>query len=49
MDDIRKEMTIGDIDIITKAMPISDERKLYLQIMATTLEGRCLEKFIIFN
>ena len=36
-------------DLINKIMPIEEERKLYLSILATTLEGRCLEKFIIFN
>jgi phage/plasmid-associated DNA primase len=36
-------------DIIKKVMPIKDERKLYKQILSTGLEGRCLEKFIVFN
>jgi phage/plasmid-associated DNA primase len=30
-------------------MPIKEERDTLLQILSTTLEGRCLEKFIIFN
>jgi phage/plasmid-associated DNA primase len=36
-------------DIIEKVMPIKDERELYKQILSTALEGRCLEKFIVFN
>ncbi len=35
--------------ILNQIMPISEERHLYLEIMSTCLEGRCLEKFIIFN
>jgi phage/plasmid-associated DNA primase len=34
------------IDLI---MPIPDEREAYLQILCTVLEGRCLEKFTIFQ
>ena len=36
-------------NIIKKIMPIDEERKLYLVILATSLEGRQLEKFIVFN
>ncbi len=36
-------------NIIRKIMPLKDERQLYKQILSTTLEGQCLEKFIIFN
>lgn len=36
-------------NLINNIMPIEEERILYLQILATALEGRCLEKFIIFN
>jgi len=36
-------------ELITKIMPIEEEKKLYYQILATTLEGKCLEKFIVFN
>ena len=36
-------------DVINKIMPFKDERKLYKQILSTSLEGRCLEKFIVFN
>jgi phage/plasmid-associated DNA primase len=36
-------------NIINQIMPIPEERELYLQILATTLDGRALEKFIIFN
>ena len=35
--------------IIESIMPIEEERSLYLQILCTALEGRCLEKFIVFN
>lgn len=36
-------------ELIAKIMPIEEERKLYLQLLATGLEGKCLEKFIVFN
>lgn len=36
-------------EIIKKIMPIKDERRLYKEILSTSLEGRCLEKFIVFN
>ena len=36
-------------DLIISIMPIKDERDTFLQILSTSLEGRCLEKFIIFN
>jgi phage/plasmid-associated DNA primase len=35
--------------LIISIMPIEEERDTLLQILSTTLEGRCLEKFIIFN
>lgn len=35
--------------IISKIMPIKDEKRLYKEILSTSLEGRCLEKFIVFN
>jgi phage/plasmid-associated DNA primase len=35
--------------LIKQIMPMEDERQLYLQILSTTLDGKCLEKFIIFN
>jgi phage/plasmid-associated DNA primase len=47
------EPDINDVkcveELITKIMPIEEERKLYLQLLATGLEGKCLEKFIVFN
>lgn len=36
-------------NLIDKIMPIKEERELYLQILSTGLEGKCTEKFIIFN
>jgi phage/plasmid-associated DNA primase len=36
-------------NLINLIFPIEDERELYLQILATGLDGRCLEKFIIAN
>lgn len=36
-------------DILCSIMPDPDDRKLYLQILCTALEGKCLERFIIFN
>jgi hypothetical protein len=44
MDEIKKMKYI-----IKTIMPIKEERHLLLQIMATGLEGRALEKFIIFQ
>lgn len=35
-------------DLINLIMPIEEERNLYLQILCTALDGRCLEKFVIF-
>jgi phage/plasmid-associated DNA primase len=35
--------------LIESIMPIKEERDFFLQILCTALEGRCLEKFIIFN
>ena len=36
-------------NIIEKIMPHQDIRQLYLEILSTTMEGRCLDKFIVFN
>jgi phage/plasmid-associated DNA primase len=36
-------------DLIISIMPIKEEREAYLDILCTALDGRCLEKFIIFN
>lgn len=36
-------------NIIKQIMPVESERELYKQILATGLEGRNLEKFIVFN
>jgi len=48
-----REPTINEIkevnDLIISIMPIKDERELFLQIMCTALDGKCLEKFVIFN
>ena len=30
-------------------MPIKEEKELYLQILASCLNGKCMENFIIFN
>lgn len=35
--------------LLQSIMPIEDERELLTEIMATGLEGRCLEKFNVFN
>jgi hypothetical protein len=35
--------------IIKSIMPYDDEKKLYEEILSTSLDGRCLEKFVIFN
>ena len=48
-----QEPTKDEIDLmnqlIIQVMPIEAERKMYLQILCTCLDGKCLEKFIIFN
>lgn len=48
-----REPTNEEINTITnlieQIMPIKEERDLYLQILATSLDGKCLEKCIIFN
>lgn len=36
-------------NLLKTIMPEPEERKLYLQILSTSIDGRCLEKFIIFN
>ena len=36
-------------EIINQIMPIEDEKMLYKTILSASFEGRCLEKFIIFN
>lgn len=36
-------------EIIRSIMPIDDEREFYLQVLSTSLQGLCVEKFIIFN
>lgn len=44
------ENEIQDVnDLIKSIMPDKNERELFLQILCTSLDGRCLEKFIIFN
>ena len=35
--------------LIEMIMPIKEERDAYLQILCTGIDGRCLEKFVIFN
>ena len=48
-----REPTLDEIntvnELIISIMPIKEERDTLLEILSTTLEGRCLEKFIIFN
>jgi len=48
-----KEPTDDEIELINllikQIMPKEEERKLYLQILATTMSGKCIEKFFIFN
>ena len=36
-------------DLINSIMPIKEERDAYLQILCTGIDGRCIEKFIVFN
>lgn len=36
-------------ELIKKIFPVEVERELYLQILATGMDGRCLEKFTIGN
>lgn len=48
-----KEPTNEEVEtlnnIINKVMPIKQERELYLQILCSAIDGKCIEKFIIFN
>lgn len=44
---IKKKKELSNI--INKVFPILNKKELYLTILATGLEGRCLEKFIIAN
>ena len=44
------EKEIEDVENLIKSiMPIKEERELLLQILCSGLDGKCLEKFIIFN
>jgi len=36
-------------DLINSIMPIKEERDAYLQILSSCIDGRCLEKFVVFN
>jgi hypothetical protein len=36
-------------NLIKLIMPIKEERDSFLQILCTGIDGRCLEKFIVFN
>lgn len=36
-------------ELINSIMPIKEERDAYLQILSSCIDGRCLEKFIVFN
>ncbi len=36
-------------DLLNKIMPLPKEKKLYLQILSTVIEGRSLDKIICFN
>jgi phage/plasmid-associated DNA primase len=44
----KKQLQTMD-NIINNIFPIENERELYLSILSTGLEGRCLEKFTIAN
>jgi hypothetical protein len=44
----KEELTTMN-DFIYSIMPIEEERKTFLQILATGFDGRCSEKFIVFN
>jgi len=35
--------------LIESIMPIKEERESFLQILCTAIDGKCIEKFIIFN
>jgi hypothetical protein len=36
-------------NLIEQIMPIDKKRNLYLQILSTTIDGRCFDKILIFN
>lgn len=48
-----KEPTNDEIntinELLCKIMPVKDERDTLLQIMCTGLDGKCLERFTLFN
>ena len=48
-----REPTQDEIDFVNKLiiqiMPIEDERETFLDILASSIDGRCPEKFIVFN
>ena len=50
---VRLELNIQELntvmELIDSIMPVKEERDLLLQIMCTALDGKCLEKFVIFN
>lgn len=48
IDPLEEEITTLK-KIVRTIMPDKKERELYLEILSTALEGRCLEKFVIFN
>jgi hypothetical protein len=48
-----REPTIEEIEIVMNLicliMPVKEERESFLQILCTGIDGRCFEKFIIYN
>jgi phage/plasmid-associated DNA primase len=48
-----REPTKDEVDLINKLlkqiMPNNEERELYLEILSTTMSGKCVERFFIFN
>jgi phage/plasmid-associated DNA primase len=48
-----REPTQEELDtmnsIIKTVMPLDDEREFYLKLLSTCLDGKALEKFIVFN
>jgi phage/plasmid-associated DNA primase len=48
-----REPSNDELDLVNKLlkqiMPNDNERELYLEILSTTMSGKCIEKFFIFN
>ncbi len=49
VDNVDEDKILFMRDILKKIIPNEEENDMYLQILASALDGRCLEKIILFN